>query len=90
MPISRPKPLSPQPSTSSANGVNLSPGLPINMEEEQSNSSSEWTTYVQFFLVKRDTTNSLLSNVWHLIVKLAVFHVNTGCGVVLKNISLVI
>jgi hypothetical protein len=34
MPISRPKPVSPQPSTSSANGVSFLPGL-TNMEEEQ-------------------------------------------------------
>jgi hypothetical protein len=40
-PISQPKPLSPRRSTSSANGVNLFPGLTINMEEEESESSSE-------------------------------------------------
>jgi hypothetical protein len=40
-PISRPKPVSPQPSATSANGVNLSPGLTINMGEEQSDFSSE-------------------------------------------------
>jgi hypothetical protein len=41
MRISRPKPVSLQPSISSANGANLSPGLTINMEEEQSYLSSE-------------------------------------------------
>jgi hypothetical protein len=40
-PINRPKPVSPQPSTASANGAGLSPGLTTNREEQQSDSSSE-------------------------------------------------
>jgi hypothetical protein len=64
-PISRPKPMSPTPSTASANGVSLSPGLTINREKEVIPLLNR-PYNVQFFVVKRDTIYILLARKYGL------------------------